>query len=77
VRVWFGGPAGIDWMGARGSVTSANVLYPVQGCNQPAGCAFNLTNNMSSNWLFTLLGRAGFDVGGWFPYVTGVWRFLT
>lgn len=61
----FGLEAGLDWMNATGSVASTGI-YPQ---NQPIG--FGFAEKVSTDWLFTFLGRIGFDAGGWMPYVTG------
>ena len=61
----FGVEAGIDWMGITGS-SSNTAVYPN---NVPI--TFNFNDSVKSDWLFTLLGRIGYDMGSWFPYVTG------
>jgi outer membrane immunogenic protein len=61
---------GFDWMGVNSSST-INAIYPTQACNQPSGCAFSLSSTTKSEWLLTFLGRAGLDMGAWYPYVTG------
>jgi outer membrane immunogenic protein len=62
--------AGMDWMGINGSQTISQ-LYPLQKCVQAAGCAFTINQSVKSDWLFTFLGRVGWDMGVWYPYVTG------
>jgi outer membrane immunogenic protein len=64
-RAVFGLEAAIDWMNAKGSISTAGV-YPQ---NVPVTFGFN--ERVSTDWLFTFLGRVGFDAGGWMPYVTG------
>jgi outer membrane immunogenic protein len=56
--------AAFDWMKVKGS-TTAGGIYP----NNP-GNSFNFNNSVSSDWLFTFLGRVGLDLGSWYPYVT-------
>ena len=56
--------AAFDWMNAKGS---ANVSQPYFANPQ----TFTINESVSSNWLFTFLGRVGFDMGSWYPYVTG------
>jgi outer membrane immunogenic protein len=62
--------AAFDWMNSKGTVTNG-ALYPLQTCGQAAGCGFTITERASTDWLFTLLARVGFDLGSWYPYVTG------
>jgi outer membrane immunogenic protein len=59
--------AAFDWMNARGS--SVNTAGYTQGGS--IGQTFTFSDRVSTNWLFTFLARAGFDMGGWYPYVTG------
>jgi outer membrane immunogenic protein len=61
----FGLEAGLDWMNAKGSIATAGI-YP-----QNAPVTFGFNERVSTDWLFTFLGRVGFDAGGWMPYVTG------
>jgi outer membrane immunogenic protein len=56
---------GMDWMNSNGSVAVGSV-YPDP--KAPGTFAFNQSSK--ADWLFTFLGRAGFDLGAWFPYVT-------
>jgi outer membrane immunogenic protein len=56
--------ASIDWMGARGSITQSGLLAP------PAN-TFNESESIKTDWMALLLGRAGVDLNGWLPYVTG------
>jgi outer membrane immunogenic protein len=61
----FGLEAAFDWMNAKGSISRAGI-YP-----QNAPTTFGFNETVSTDWLFTFLGRVGFDAGGWMPYVTG------
>ena len=58
--------AAFDWSGVKKSVISGSV-YPV---GVDAGVPFSFNERVSSTWLFTFLGRVGFDLGAWFPYAT-------
>jgi outer membrane immunogenic protein len=66
---WFVGgiEAAFDWMNAKGS--SVNTAGYTQAGS--IGRTFTFNNSASTNWLFTLLARAGYDMGGWYPYITG------
>ena len=57
--------AGFDWMGVNQS-SNNTAVYPN---NVPI--TFNWNLNAKADWLFTLLGRIGIDMGSWYPYVTG------
>ena len=57
--------AGFNWMGLKGS-TSNSALYPVTA---PTGFTWNLQGK--SDFLMTFLGRVGYNMGAWYPYVTG------
>jgi outer membrane immunogenic protein len=68
---------GFDWWNAKGSATNGNVYttFGETGPGVAARAAFNgvpyaFTQNVSTQWLFTFLGRIGFDLGAWYPYVT-------
>lgn len=52
-------------MGLKGS-TSNSALYPVTA---PTGFTWNLQGK--SDFLMTFLGRVGYNMGAWYPYVTG------
>jgi len=52
-------------MNAKGSVSTTNV-YPA---NAPD--TFTFSERVKSDWLLTLLARVGYDMGSWYPYVTG------
>jgi len=58
---------GFDWSGVKKSVTSGGV-YTVGGLD--GGMPFGFNERVSSTWLFTFLGRVGFDLGAWYPYAT-------
>ncbi len=53
-----------------GGSTAGGGFYPVQFCFQN-GCAYAVSDSARTDWLFTLLSRAGLNFGPWFPYVTG------
>jgi outer membrane immunogenic protein len=57
--------AGFNWMGLKGSSTNS-ALYPL---NAPNGFTWNLEGK--SDFLMTFLARVGYDMGAWYPYVTG------
>jgi outer membrane immunogenic protein len=65
-RAIFGVEASLDWTNLRGSVSNGPTVYPVT-----PGSVFSWNLRSSSNYLATFLGRAGFDMGTWYPYVTG------
>jgi outer membrane immunogenic protein len=64
-RAVWGLEAGFDWMNLRGSRSTPFAAYATN--------AFGYTWNESSksDFLFTLTGRVGPDLGGWYPYITG------
>ena len=57
---------GVDWMGLKGSTSNGPTLYPVTA---PTTFSWNLEGQ--SSFLATLLGRVGYNMGAWYPYVTG------
>jgi outer membrane immunogenic protein len=67
-----GGPAvmgielGVDSMRLKGAISNTQ-LYTVAIPNN----GFTINEGVSSNWLVTFLVRAGYDLGGFVPYVTG------
>ena len=63
--VVFGLEAGVDWTSLRGSTSNGPTLYPV---TPPSTFSWNL--QAKQDFLFTFLGRAGPDMGMWFPYLT-------
>jgi outer membrane immunogenic protein len=58
--------ASFDWMDQKGSRFNGPFLYPVTA---PAGFSWNLSSK--AEWLATFLSRLGYDMGNWYPYVTG------
>jgi outer membrane immunogenic protein len=56
--------AAFDWQKLKGS---ASVTQPYFANPQ----LFTINESVSSNWLFTFLGRVGWDMGSWYPYLTG------
>jgi outer membrane immunogenic protein len=65
-RAILGVEASFDWTNLRGSRTIGPTLYPV---NAPDNFTWNLRG--SSDFMAMLLGRIGFDMGTWYPYLTG------
>jgi len=68
---------GFDWMGVKGSANNGNNYTTLNesGPGVAARLAFNgvpyaFNQSVSSDWLFTFLGRVGFDLGAWYPYAT-------
>jgi opacity protein-like surface antigen len=57
--------AGFDWSGLSGSTHDGPTTYPV---TPPSTFSWNL--KAKQDWLFTFLGRAGVNMGTWYPYVT-------
>ena len=55
--------AGLDWTGLQGSRTRTQ--FYTENAD-----LFTIRESPSSNGLFTVLGRAGYDMGSWYPYVT-------
>ena len=60
-----GAEVGFNWMGVKGS-TSTSGIYPA---NAPNGFTWNLEGK--TDYLFTALARAGYNMGAWYPYLTG------
>jgi len=58
--------AAFDWSGVKKSVTSGSTYV----AGVATGVPFSFNERLSSSWLFTLLGRVGFDLGAWYPYAT-------
>jgi len=58
--------AGIDWMGLSGSTSNGPTVYPV---TPPTTFSWNL--EAKASFLATFLGRVGYNMGAWYPYVTG------
>jgi outer membrane immunogenic protein len=67
--VVLGVEAGFDWTGIRGTGTTIEP-YPAGGCLSVI-CNFTVTQTAKTDWLITLLARAGVSFGSWYPYVTG------
>jgi outer membrane immunogenic protein len=61
--------ASFDWSGNRGSLTTGGVYTSTAGV-VAAGQGFTFNHTAKSDWLFLFLGRIGFDLGSWYPYVT-------
>jgi outer membrane immunogenic protein len=59
----FGVEAAFDWMNAKGAtgITQPHLLNPQ---------LYTINENPGTDWLFTFLGRAGYDMGSWYPYLT-------
>jgi outer membrane immunogenic protein len=64
-KIIFGLEGSFDWMDAAGSVSNTVFLNPA------AGLGFNINETVKTEWLALFLGRIGYDMGTWFPYVTG------
>ena len=62
----FGVEASVDWTNLNGSASNGPTVYPV---TPPSTFSWNL--NGKSDWLATFTGRIGFDMGSWYPYITG------
>jgi len=62
--------AAFDWSGAKATANVNSVYTGGSGAVTAAGNPFNFNERVSSSWLFTLLGRVGFDMGAWYPYAT-------
>jgi outer membrane immunogenic protein len=59
--------ASFDWMKADGSsVTTAPYTFINSRPN-----TFTLSQKVSSNWLALFTARVGWDMGNWYPYITG------
>jgi outer membrane immunogenic protein len=57
---------GVDWMGLNGSTSNGPTLYPL---NAPNAFSWNLA--AKSSFLATFLGSVGYNMGAWYPYLTG------
>jgi len=60
-----GADAAFDWSGLQGSTHNGPTTYPVT-----PGSTFSWNLKANQDWLATFLGRAGVDLGMWYPYVT-------
>jgi outer membrane immunogenic protein len=58
--------ASFDWTNLAGSTSNGPTVYPV---TPPSTFSWNLSGR--SDWLATFTGRLGYDMGSWYPYVTG------
>jgi outer membrane immunogenic protein len=65
-RAIWGVEAGFDWSGLRASTSNGPTPYPVT-----PGSTFAWNLQAKQDWLFTFLGRVGYDAGSWYPYLTG------
>jgi outer membrane immunogenic protein len=63
-RAIFGLEAAFDWTNLKGSRTNSQAYFDNPGI-------FTVSQNPSSDWLFTFLARIGYDAGSWYPYLTG------
>jgi len=59
--------AAFDWSGVNKSIMSTGFYTPGGAAG---GLPFAFNERVSSSWLFTFLGRVGFDLGAWYPYAT-------
>lgn len=68
--IWQGGrailglEAAFDWTNLNGSQTRTQPYFDNPNI-------FSVYQNPRADWLFTFLGRLGYDMGAWYPYVTG------
>lgn len=68
--LWQGGKAilgieaAFDWTNLNGSQTRTQAYFDNPNI-------FSVYQNPRADWLFTFLGRVGYDMGAWYPYVTG------
>ncbi len=58
--------AAFDWSDVSGTGGVGPTVYPV---TPPSTFAWNLSHKQ--DFLATFLARAGFDMGDWYPYITG------
>jgi outer membrane immunogenic protein len=63
-RAIIGVEAAFDWTNLRGSVSTTQAYFDNPNL-------FTVYQNPRSDWLFTFLGRLGYDAGAWSPYITG------
>jgi outer membrane immunogenic protein len=63
-RAILGVEAAFDWTNLNGSQTRTQPYFDNPNI-------FSVYQNPRSDWLFTFLGRVGYDMGVWYPYVTG------
>jgi outer membrane immunogenic protein len=60
----FGIEAAFDWTNLRGSRTNTQAYFDNPNI-------FSVYQNPNADWLATFLGRVGYDMGAWYPYITG------
>jgi outer membrane immunogenic protein len=60
----FGIEAAFDWTNLNGSQSRTQAYFDNPNL-------FTVSQNPRADWLFTFLGRVGYDLGAWYPYVTG------
>jgi outer membrane immunogenic protein len=58
--------AAFDWADINGSTASPATPFPTA-----PGSTFAWKLNAKTDWLATFTGRAGIDMGSWYPYITG------
>lgn len=58
--------ASFDWTNVGGSASNGPTRYPA---NPTTGFSWNL--NAKSDWIATITARVGYDMGSWYPYITG------
>jgi outer membrane immunogenic protein len=62
----FGIEASFDWANFNGSTSNGPTVYTVT-----PGSTFAWNLRASSDFLATFTGRVGYDMGSWYPYLTG------
>jgi outer membrane immunogenic protein len=62
--------ASFDWMRAKGSV-SQSINGPNPRLGLAAGNNITINESVDARWLALFTGRVGFNMGAWYPYVTG------
>ncbi|WP_422281447.1 outer membrane protein [Bradyrhizobium sp.] len=60
----FGVEAAFDWTNLRGSRINSQAYF-----NNPG--VYTVNENPRADWLFTFLGRVGYDFGSWYPLFDG------
>lgn len=60
----FGVEAAFDWTNLRGSRINSQAYF-----NNPG--VYSINENPRADWLFTFLGRVGYDFGSWYPLFDG------
>jgi outer membrane immunogenic protein len=64
-KLVMGVEASFDWMRANGSRTTNATYVAFPAIN------FSFNESVSSNWLALFTARVGWDMGSWYPYITG------